>query len=67
MKENAMNTLTKYLTAAFRFFRRPAVAVTVEPDRADGQSWLTAPAGTVSWEAALSGAAQRQQAQQPLG
>jgi hypothetical protein len=66
-----MNTLIKYFTDklrdAFRFFRHPAAKTeAAEPDRADGQSWLTAPAGALSWEDALSGAAHRQQAKQPI-
>jgi hypothetical protein len=69
-----MDTLTKYFTdklrAALRFFHRPtaeaATTVASEPPAAGTQSWLTAPAGALSWEDALSGAAHRQQAKQPI-
>jgi len=59
-----MNTLTKFFTAALRCFR-PAVKAAERPP-AGTQSWLTAPASPVSWEAALSDAAHRQQAERPL-
>jgi hypothetical protein len=69
-----MSTLTQFydklfiiaFRAAFWFFRRPtAKAKAVEP--APGtMNWLAAPASGLSWEAALSGAAQRQQAKQHL-
>jgi len=55
-----MNTLIEYFTAALRFFRSAAKTKAPEPDHADGQNWLTAPASTRTWEAVLS--AQPQQA-----
>jgi hypothetical protein len=64
LKEPTMNMLTKFFTAAFQFFRPAAKAVA--PASAGTQSWLAAPAGSLSWEAALSSPAQRQQAKQPI-
>jgi hypothetical protein len=60
--------------AAFKFFRRPAVQAVAteaaEPDRAaplGTMNWLSPPTGPAqTWEEALTGAAQRQQAKQPL-
>jgi hypothetical protein len=54
-----MRMLIEYFTAALRFFR-PA-AKTPEPTPGT-QNWLTAPAGPLSWEEALSGTDKRQQA-----